>query len=536
MFRRRLTIALSVLAAAVVVEGLGAAAMLDVGERQVQRGRVASDIQLGFVELSATKQRLRTWVAQLQQGAGADPAVRDALHADMRRTVERLQRLSKAAIALDGSSATRAEHIERQDALAVLASSVEALVATVEAATPLTEQTDARAAWAALSRLFDQSRGRDLRQLIADSIAREGAAVQRERAAADATLAWMRGFWIAMAGTLAFAALLAAVYFTRALRKPLDLLTRGAQSLQQGQLQHRIPLDGNDEFSDVARSMNAMAAQLDHHREREAQQRQELERLVDMRTAELQEALQAMQRADARRRQLFADISHELRTPTTAIRGEAEVTLRGRDRPVEEYRATLDRIVDTSRQLGLVIDDLLAIARSDIDALSLVRRPVSLAEPLGEALAQISALALDRRVECDAPVIDPDQWPLWADAPRLRQLFAIVLDNAVRYSHPGGRVTVAVAASAQDASMVEVRIEDQGIGIRPDEIPQVFERHFRGEGARQHRPDGSGLGLPIARALATAHGGSVLLSSEPGRGTQAVVRLPLRQPVGARVA
>jgi signal transduction histidine kinase len=121
---------------------------------------------------------------------------------------------------------------------------------------------------------------------------------------------------------------------------------------------------------------------------------------VAARTAELKGALQALRQADARRRQLFADISHELRTPTTAIRGEAEITLRGRDREAAEYRAALQRIVETSRQLGAVIDDLLAMARSDIDALALARRPIDLAEPLAEALAQAAPLAAERGAWC----------------------------------------------------------------------------------------------------------------------------------------
>ena len=102
------------LAGVAVLEGLGAAVALGVAREQVERGRVASDIRTAFVELSATKQRLRTWVAQRQQGAGADPEVREALQRDMRHTLERLQTLSASAIQLDRSADTRAEHLRRQ--------------------------------------------------------------------------------------------------------------------------------------------------------------------------------------------------------------------------------------------------------------------------------------------------------------------------------------------------------------------------------------------------------------------------------------
>ncbi len=530
MFRRRLSIALGLLAAAAVLEGLGAAAALGIAERQVERGRVASDIRTAFVELSATKQRLRTWVAQRQQGAGADAEARERLQRDMRRTLERLEALSASAIALDDSAATRSEHLRRQDALAVLRTSVAEMEQAVNAAQPLAPGADAQQAWQALSAVFDRSQGRDVRQLIADSMDREADAVARERAAADASLAWMRGFWLAMAATLAVLAVAAALHFTRALRRPLDLLSAGAQALRQGRLQHRIPLDGADEFSAVARSVNGMAAELEVHRAREAQQRQLLEAQVDARTAELREALQALSQADLRRRQLFADVSHELRTPTTAIRGEAEITLRGADREAHEYKSALRRIVDTSRQLGSVIDDLLAMARTDIDALSLVKRPLDLAETVRDAVMQATALGAGRAIRLQAEEPLSERCSVSGDAQRLRQLLLILLDNAVRYSPDGSTVRLRLLPPTATRPHGIVEVEDEGIGIAPHELSQVFERHFRGDAARRQRPDGSGLGLAIAQALARAHGGRVELSSLPGQGTVARLLLPACPP------
>ena len=526
MFRRRLSIALGLLAAAAVLEGLGAAAALGMAERQVARGRVASDIRTAFVELSATKQRLRTWVAQRQQGAGAETEVRERLRRDMRLTLEHLEVLSAQAIALDDSAATRSEHLRRQDALGVLRTSVAELERAVDAAEPLAPGADAQQAWQALSAVFDRSQGRDVRQLISESMAREADAVARERAAADTTLAWMRGFWLAMAGTLAVLAVAAALYFNRALRRPLDQLSAGALLLRQGELQHRIPLDGDDEFSAVARSVNAMAAELEQHRTREALQRLQLEAQVDARTAELREALHALGQADLRRRQLFADVSHELRTPTTAIRGEAEITLRGADRPADDYKAALRRIVDTSRQLATVIDDLLAMARSDIDALSLVKRPLDLADPVRDALLQAAALAAARHVRLQAESLPSGACCVMGDAQRLRQLLLILLDNAVRYSPDGAEVRLRMLPADAASPHCCVEVADDGIGIAAHELPQVFERHFRGEAARRKRPDGSGLGLAIAQALARAHGGQVTLGSTPGQGTVARLLLP----------
>ncbi len=533
MFRRRLTFALSLLATAVVLQGVGAAAALGLAQHKVLQGRVASDIQLGFVELKASKQRLRAWVAQHQQGGNASTELREALQADMRQQVQQLQALSADLLRLDGSPASRQDLLQRQDALAVLAENLVDLEAAVDTAQPLLPGAEAGQAWQALSAVFDLAQGRDLRALLADSSRREAASVARQRAGADQALARMRLLWLGMAATLALAALGAAVYFARALRRPLDQLSQGALALQHGQLQHRIPEQGADEFRPVARSMNAMAAELEQHRQHEARHRQQLEAQVSKRTAELTQALHALQQAEARRRQLFADISHELRTPTTAIRGEAEVTLRGADRPADDYRAALGRIVDTSRQLAGVIDDLLAMARSDIDTLSLLRRPLDLARPFADAVAQAQALAQARGVtlQVEEPAAGPHA--VLGDEQRLRQLLLVLLDNAIRYSRPGDRVAARLRALGSDCC---VEVQDQGIGIPPHELPQVFERRFRGSLARQHRPDGSGLGLPIAQALAQAHGGQVQLLSPPGQGTLARVVLPaapVAEPVAA---
>lgn len=529
MFRRRLAVVLGLFAAVVVLSALLAAASLVAIERQVVRGRVASDIATAFIQLSTQKQRLRTWVAQMQQGAHADLASRAELLSALQGTLQRLGVLVQQAIELDGSAQAREEHLRRTQALAVLERSVTALGRAVEEVRPLETGADARAAWDAQSRVFDLAEGYDLRRLIADNIARETVAVQRERAAADATLAGVRWLWLGVAAALAVAALGAVAYFGRALRRPLQLLSEGAGALQVGQLGHRIPLAGPDEFSAVARSVNALAAELEQHRERESAQRQRLEDQVTARTAELADALATLRDADVRRRRLFADISHELRTPTTVIRGEAEITLRGIDKPAIEYRHALSRIVDTARQLGAVIDDLLAMARSDIDTLSLQRGAVDLDELAREALAQAGPLAQRHGIRLEGPARSSGRHMVQGDPLRLRQLLGILLDNATRYSRPGGCVTLSLqtdASAGTGAERVAVAVADQGIGIPADELPHVFERSFRGAQARRHNAEGSGLGLGIARALAQAHGGSLALDSGPG-GTRALLLLPL---------
>ena len=530
MFRKRLAIALGALAVASLLQGGVAWWAIDVAANNVQRGRVASDLLAGFLELSATKQRLRIWLSQALLDAGADPRQRDALQADMSATISGLQSLAASAAKLDGNRASGdAEHRQRQDALVVLRRSLEELRTEMATARALPPGANAVAAWTELTRVFNVSQGRDLRSLLADSIAREQAAVARDRAAADRSLTLVRGFALGATVTIALAATLLALYFARALRQPLDELSAGAEALQRGDLQHRIPDHRRDEFARFAARVNAMTGELAQHRQREAEARQRLEELVQVRTVELQQALHTLQQVDARRRQLFADISHELRTPTTAIRGEAEIALRGREKPVDEYKASLLRIVDAAKHLGIVIDDLLMMARSDIDALALSRAPLDVAEPLRDAIEQAQALGRERGVRVETPRGVTSGVQLLADAQRLRQLFTLLLDNAVRYSHAEGLVQVQARqlVDPEAGLLWELCIVDQGIGIDADDLPRLFERNFRSARARLHRADGSGLGLPIAAALARAHGGRIGVDSQAGRGTAVTLRLPI---------
>jgi len=531
MFRRQLSWVLIFLAASIVLQGVGAVLALFEAERQVVRGRIASDIHQGFVQLSATKQHLRAWVTQHKIGAGAKLQARNELLQEMNSTLATLTQLAQTAASLGLDGLDNPEHNARLEALRVLGHSVQNLGTTLGQVKTLPPDVPARQGWDTLTEVFDRSEGLDLRELIAQSIDRESLAMHRERKAADTTLTRIRWLWIGMALSLGLLSLAATAYFAKALRRPIDELVKGAQSLRQGHLQHRIPLDGHDEFSDVARSMNAMASALEKHSQQEAEQRQRLESEVRERTSALHEANRSLQQTDTRRRQLLADISHELRTPTTAIRGEAEITLRGAERSAPEYREALQRIVSTTRQLGNVIDDLLAMARSDMETLSIVHQVVDLSAPLAEALAQASALAGENQVRIEAASLTPGTVHVMGDAQRLSQLLLLLLDNAVRYSHPGGVVSVRWQTPHEEPRSVQIQVCDQGIGIPAEELHQVFDRHFRGSSARLHRASGSGLGLPIAKALAQAHGGSLALQSpadeDSGTGTCVVLRLPL---------
>ena len=525
-FQRRITLALAALATIAALQGGFAIWAVGLAQHHVLRGRVAADIKQGFTSLWLDKQQLRNWLAQRQFGVEGADAQRDALLQRMRNTLDKLDGLAEQATALDDGAASRQRQAQRRDALTVMRGSLDQLGRGLASLNKPAPGLDTSSAWRIANELFDNAEGRDLRSLLSDSLAREDIALREKRADTDESLSWLRQLWAGTTIAFVLAALVIAGGFGRALRKPLFALAEGAAALRAGRLSHRIALEGANEFSDAARSMNAMAEELAAHRAREAQARQALEEQVARRTTELTIALNTQKEAEARRRQLFADISHELRTPTTAIRGEAQVALRGGEKPPEDYRQSLRRIEDTTRQLGATIDDLLTMARSDIDSLSLRHKPIYLGPVLDEAVSLGTAMAKSQGVRIDAEPW-PDGLTMLGDADRLRQLFLAVINNAIRYSHSGDAVTLAARRSMGAHPLIEVSIRDQGIGIAPDDLPHIFERGFRSQIAKDHAPDGSGLGLPIARMLARGHGGDIALRSPPEGGTIATVTLPL---------
>jgi signal transduction histidine kinase len=222
--------------------------------------------------------------------------------------------------------------------------------------------------------------------------------------------------------------------------------------------------------------------------------------------------------------QFFADISHELRTPLAVIRGEAEVTLRGKDKPVGEYKQVLGYIILLVEQLHKLVSDLLFLARSESGTIQIEKRTNFLKKILDEAHREGEILALRKEMKILFKDQSPREVLIKGDAQRLKQLFLIVIDNAIYYSSNGGCVAISLQEEGQQ---VRVVISDNGIGISEESLPHVFERFYRGERSKSMASGGAGLGLAIAKWIAEAHEGSISIASVLGKGTEVTILLPL---------
>jgi two-component system heavy metal sensor histidine kinase CusS len=211
-----------------------------------------------------------------------------------------------------------------------------------------------------------------------------------------------------------------------------------------------------------------------------------------------------------------ADLAHELRTPINNLRGEAEVTL-FKARTADEYRQVIESSLEEYGRLSRMIENLLFLARADSRD-TVVRRSAIDARKEVEALLEFyEALSQDKRIN----VTYHGSATLQVDPVLFRQALGNVLSNAFQYTPQEGGITITV--EKQDNGPVLIRVSDTGIGIEPENLPKIFNRFFRTERAREHHPEGTGLGFSIVRSIMELHGGSVSVQSEPGRGTTVVL-------------
>ena len=249
---------------------------------------------------------------------------------------------------------------------------------------------------------------------------------------------------------------------------------------------------------------------------------EEMEALV----AGFNELLSRLDQSFEGMRRFVADASHELRTPISVIRGEADVALSA-DRAPAEYRASLAVILDESRRLTRLVDDLLNLARADAGRVRLQVHDFYLNELLADCCRGAQGQAGARRLTLECRPGEDLQYT--GDEQLLRRLVMNLLDNAIRYTPAGGKVVVAM--EPEGSSAVRLKVADTGVGIAEDDARRVFERFYRAGEARSREDGGFGLGLAIVKWIAETHGGSVECDSRPGSGSVFTVTLP-RQAAG----
>ncbi len=278
--------------------------------------------------------------------------------------------------------------------------------------------------------------------------------------------------------------------------KPVDDMTQAALTIESRRLDVRIvPPRTDNEISRLASALNEMIARLD----------------TSFRQIE----------------RFSADASHELKTPLTTIRGEAEVALMGTKTP-EEYKQTLQSIIEETERLSAIVTNLLLLARADANQVKLRQEEVALDEIAMSAYEGVEPLA--RRKHITLNIAEMDETPLRGDSLWLQQLAANLLQNAVNYTPEGGSVTLSVRREESEKGVFAVlAVQDTGQGIPQEHLAHIFDRFYRVDTGRSREQGGSGLGLNIVRWIAESHGGTIAVISQVGKGSTFTVHLPIQE-------
>jgi len=300
-------------------------------------------------------------------------------------------------------------------------------------------------------------------------------------------LAWTNQALLLITGGVSVAAILLGILASRNLTRSLRELTAATQSMAQGNLEQTVPVRSKDELGQLAASFNRMSADLAC--------------------------------ATTLRRQMTADIAHDLRTPLTVIKGYTEA-LRDGDLPATQ--ATFETMYQEAQHLSGLIDDLRTLSLAEAGELTLNRRPTSPFELLFQAqaayLPQAQEAGVTVRIACDDAIPD-----IHIDPERIARVLGNLIINALRYTNDSGRITLRAHAHPNG---VRLSVADTGSGIPSEDLPYIFDRFYRGDAARQADNGESGLGLAIAKSLVEAHGGAIAVTSDVGQGTTFEVFLP----------
>lgn len=523
MFRFRLALVIAVSFFFVLLLGIGMYWGSEQVDGHFQRSQAAYEAFDHYERLS--QEAYRYFKQQMDHLIAGDSSSQAELNASRQRLLKAMQALRDQAIKQPINPTNRQDQdkLAELERVANLTAFLDACEYRFNEVERLHKQGKRNLALLALSKFSVEEIDVKFRPLIDDAIHNERKKAAQAKQELENLVSQSRWAAILASALAAIFSLTAGIFMLGQIKKPIEALMQGTNEIASGNLSYRISLKSGDEFAYLASHFNKMALELGVQQEKLQQNQVELEHRVEERTFELHQLNQELKHLDIERRDFLADISHELRTPMTVIRGEAEVTLRGPDRDTEEYKDTLHRIVDLSNQVGKYVNDLLFLAQAETANLQFERDILNLTDLLASSVEDFKVMAEVNTIRLS---FTGHEQPIWVngDKQRLRQVLFILGDNACRYSKPGGQIRISFWLDTRHAY---ISVADQGIGIPDQDLEHIFDRHFRSQNARHLHDDGSGLGLPLAKSILKAHGGLISVDSAENRGSTFTISLPL---------
>jgi len=519
VIRTRLKLAFALLSVLALLQSAFAWWSAQTAAEHAERNVIAAGMLAAYEAVGADKQRLKVWFAEAMLTGQAPAETRQQLLDRMRGNLTELGQLAARDTELRGIQSPERAVINS------LERNFEIFAAAVADVHPGIMVGSAAVRWRTVISAFDEFSGRDMRVMLRDALERNQAAARSAALALAYALNRVRVANLALALLVLSAIGVSAWFFWHTLARPIAQLNDVAARFADGDLAARTKLSGRDEFGRLGRQLDSMAARLQEAKQRDLELSQSLDALVVARTRAATRAHEALLKVEARRRQFFAELSHELRTPVTVIRGEAEIALRGDLRDSDAQRAAFTRIVEAAGDLARRVEDLLDAARNASADFAIALLPVDAVAVLRSATDQLKAVAQLHDIELCVADSGAHAWPLVrADRERLQQALTIVIDNALRYTLSGGRVELDVECAQE---WLAINVRDNGPGLSEAEFERVFEPHFRGAAGRSSGSAGAGLGLSIAQRILAAHGGAIELKPNQPQGLVVSLLLPL---------
>jgi signal transduction histidine kinase len=277
------------------------------------------------------------------------------------------------------------------------------------------------------------------------------------------------------------------IFLSRALTRPIRELTRATHAISEGDLSQQVPVRTSDELGELAQAFNRMST--------------ELSRSVNT------------------RKQMTADIAHELRTPLSLILGHAEAV---HDGVLPPTRENFEIIREEATRLEHLVNDLRTLSLADAGELSMTLQTIEPRRLLHEVASLYQYQTQRKNISLELDVASPLP-NIEVDPGRMTQVLTNILDNALRHTPEGGRIVLSARGSDEN---VEIAVQDSGPGPSAENLERIFERFYRTDASRQRQDGGSGLGLAIAKSIVQAHNGQLSAESVAGKGLRVIIRLP----------
>lgn len=302
----------------------------------------------------------------------------------------------------------------------------------------------------------------------------------------------VRNIWLLLCGApfaVVFLMFIAVITLYSRFGKPLGQIFNAIDSVAEGNLSARVPENNSDMFGELFKRFNKMASELE--------------------------------RADQQRRNLTTDIAHELRTPLHIIQGNLEGVIDGVYEPTAEH---INNTLDETKLLARLVNDLQTLSLAEAGQLPLHPTRFLLADLIHDLTTSFSSQAASQSIDLIISIADPNQ-EITADYDRLNQVLSNLISNALRHTPTGGTISLETESIVSEARGARIKVKDTGAGIASEDLPFIFDRFWRGDKSRTDRVH-SGLGLAITKQIVHAHGGTIEVESEIGKGTMFIIELP----------